>query len=74
MSANITFKFTRYNPLRHARKAPAAEVEITTSDGTAPVWMSRTDLRNNIAAFGADPELVAALEAYQLNKPFPPKP
>ncbi len=60
------FRLIRYNPRRALRGAPAAEVEVNGE----PLWMSRSDVRNNIRDFGWHPQLAKALEAYDCNKPY----
>jgi hypothetical protein len=64
--ADVTgFKFIEFHARRAQRGAEAARVEVTYDDGTTDLlWMSRRDLARNLMAFGCDPELVKAREAY----------
>lgn len=66
------FTLVRFNPRRAARGAEAAEVEVTWPSGAVDVlWMSKADLRANVAEFGNQAGLTAAMEAYKKNVPFP---
>lgn len=63
-----TFKLIRYNPRRASRGAPAAEVEITSDELLATLWMSKSDIRKNLAECeeGDDASgLHEAMEAYK---------
>lgn len=62
----MEFQLLRFNPRRHLRGAPAAEVAC---DGT-PLWMTRADIRANIREHGEHPELWKALEAYDSGEQY----
>ena len=64
-----TFKLSRYNPRRRARMAPAAEVECYENGELVDrLWMDLQDVKANIAEYGKEPGLIAALAAYSLNE------
>jgi len=56
----LQFKFIEFNERRAMRGAEAARVEV---DGEW-LWMSKSDIKKNIKAFGNHPELQKALAAY----------
>lgn len=61
----ITFRFVEFNPRRHSRGAVAARVEVIEDGEPAGwLWMTKTDIRNNIEEFGDCEELQKALAAY----------
>jgi hypothetical protein len=55
------FEFIEFNPRRKSRGAEAARV---STDGLW-LWMSKSDIENNIRDFGPHPELLKALESYK---------
>jgi hypothetical protein len=63
----IEFALRRYNTRRRQRGAEAAEVEIIDEGGSMLLWMSPTDIENNIKEFGPHPGLLAAKAAYALD-------
>lgn len=66
------FTLVRFNPRRHSRRAPAAEVKVEWDDGdTDTLWMSERDLKNNIKEYGPKKGLLDAVEAYKKNVSFP---
>lgn len=65
-TTTIAFRFIEYNPRRAVRGAEAARVAILEDgENVGWVWMSREDIRANIAEFGPSAELTKALEAYR---------
>jgi hypothetical protein len=65
--ARIKFKFDRFNPRRAMRGAEAASVVVDDPDdpdGPCMLWMSKADVARNMMAFGRDPALVQAWDAY----------
>jgi hypothetical protein len=61
------FRLVEFNPRRVARGAEGARVEVMWSDTVADsewLWMSKSDIRENVRLFGAHPELRKALDAY----------
>jgi hypothetical protein len=60
------FLLLRFNPRRHMRSAPAAEVAVNGE----PLWMTRKDIRENIKLFGDHKELIKALDAYDECQPY----
>lgn len=57
------FKFIEFNPRRKLRGVEAARVQVHP-DGEW-VWMSKSDIKKNMALFGNHPELIKALEQYK---------
>lgn len=66
------FRLMRFNPRRAMRKAPAAEV-LVSSEGMQDdlLWMSERDLARNIEEFGPHPELLKAKQHYRTREEFP---
>ena len=64
-----TFHLERFNPRRAERGARAAEVAVTDSTGTQFLWMSLSDVLQNISEWGPQPGLVEAREAYRNWRP-----
>lgn len=62
----MKFQLLRFNPRRHLRGAPAAEVSV---DGT-PLWMTRADIRANIREHGEHKELWKAMDAYDSGEEY----
>ena len=61
----MEFKFVEFNARRAMRGAEAVRVLATYEDGTDDLlWMSKSDIGRNIIAFGRDPALVQAWDAY----------
>ena len=62
----LRFKFIEFNSRRHARGADAARVEVFYDNGEESewLWMSKTDIQNNIRDFGDCEELQKALVGY----------
>ena len=65
------WKLLRFNPIRAARGAWAAEVECVMDGATNVVWMDRKAIEMNIADFGDHPELQKALRHYQTRIKYP---
>lgn len=65
-SPTVSFRFVEFNERRAMRGKEAARVEVL-EDGELNcwLWMSRSDIRKNIAEFGPDPELQRAALAYR---------
>ncbi len=66
--ARITFKFDLFNPRRAMRGAEAASLVVDDPDdpdGPCMLWMSKADVGRNMIAFGRDPALVQAWDAYE---------
>lgn len=61
-AADLYWRFIEFNPRRAARSVEAARVEVDP-DGEW-LWMSRSDIKNNIREFGDHAELQKALVAY----------
>lgn len=68
----VTFCFIEFNPRRETRGVEAARVAVF-EDGVECgwLWMSPTDIRNNLAEFGESEELRKALAAYTQAKHNP---
>lgn len=65
--ARIKFNFNCFNPRRAMRGAEAASVVVDDPDeldGPCRLWMSKADVGRNMMAFGRDPALVQAWDAY----------
>jgi hypothetical protein len=66
--ARITFKFDCFNERRAMRGAEAASLVVDDKDdpdGPCMLWMSKADVGRNMMAFGRDPALVQAWDAYE---------
>ena len=61
MVDDFTFRFIEFNPRRAARGARAARVEVNGDW----VWMSKTDLQENMKIFGPLEAFTKAIEAYK---------
>ena len=64
----ISFKFDCFNSRRAMRGAEAASLVVhdpADPEGDCMLWMSKSDVGRNIMAFGRDPALVQAWEAYE---------
>lgn len=46
-----TFTLRRFNPIRARRGAPAAEVEVSSEEGSDLLWMTTRDIANNLEDF-----------------------
>jgi len=70
-----TFTLRRFNPIRFARGAPAAEVEVSSEEGSDLLWMTTHDIANNMEDFmnGANDisGLLLAREHYRTRKAYP---
>lgn len=67
-AARIQFKFDCFNPRRAMRGAEAASLYVDDpdeADGPCLLWMSKADVGRNMMAFGRQPALVQAWEAYE---------
>lgn len=64
----LHFTFIEFHQRRAMRGAEAARVEVIDPEdpdgGPGWLWMSRKDIRANIAQHGDHPELLKALAAY----------
>jgi hypothetical protein len=64
----IQFEFGHFNPRRAMRGAEAASLTVIDPDdpdGPCMLWMSKADVGRNMMAFGRDPALVQAWDAYE---------
>lgn len=69
----MEFQLLEFNPRRWARHAAAARVVCLNPDGTTDLlWMSKSDIRKNIEAFGESEALTKALDCYQRPGQFYP--
>lgn len=65
--ARIQFKFDRFNPRRAMRGVEAASLVVddpNEPDGPCMLWMSKADIGRNMIAFGRQPALMEAWDAY----------
>lgn len=60
----MDFRFVEFNDRRYARGAEAARVAVRSVAGEELLWMSKSDIKKNIKAFGPSAELLKAYEAY----------
>lgn len=61
---NIRFIF--FNERRAQRGADAAQFEVVNDHGQVQLlWMSKSDIDNNIKEIGIHPELLRGLQFYQ---------
>jgi hypothetical protein len=65
IDSGVQFRLVRYNPIRKARGAPAAEVEIQDGSNIMVLWMNERDIRRNIDLYGPHEALLEALVAYK---------
>lgn len=60
------FRFVEFNPRRAQRGKEAARVEVKYPWGDSEwLWMSASDIMENLESFGDNAELQKALAAYQ---------
>lgn len=64
--ARPIFSVTRFNPRRAARGAAAVEVQVTWPDRVIDyVWMSKQDIKGNMAVWGECDGLNDAMSKYK---------
>lgn len=70
-----TFTLRRFNPIRFERGAPAAEVEVSSEEGSDLLWMSQHDIANNLEDFMNGENdisgLLLAREHYRTRRQYP---
>lgn len=67
---SITFEFVRFNPRRLRRGVSAAEIKVCEDGYIFYLWVSPSDIRKNIKAFGEQKAFTDALMHYKTLKEF----